>query len=228
MFRRVFRPVRFPQLNPFLCQGSFYPQGELERRSPGRLRLWVQAPLRHPAGRSLCRDSSGMHCSSASIPRCKAFLIHHLSKGSCMQTWCGNWAGSAGFLSHEFLPTTPDSVNLDLASHCRLLFHNRAKHTTFWRWFILYPLYVISEIAIISTDLAELLGSAIALNLLFPKLPLWAGVLLTAFDVLFILAFSDPLHGRPVRSFELIIGILVRTFIMAYTITHISLRYWQC
>jgi hypothetical protein len=142
-----------------------------------------------------------------------------------MQTWCGDWAGSAGFLSsHEFLPTTPDSVNLDLASHCRLLFHNRAKHTTFWRWFILYPLYVISEIAIISTDLAELLGSAIALNLLFPKLPLWAGVLLTAFDVLFILAFSDPLHGRPVRSFELIIGILVRTFIIAYATTHISLE----
>ena len=63
--------------------------------------------------------------------------------------------------------------------------------------------------AIISTDLAELLGSAIALNLLFPKLPLWAGVLLTSFDVLLILAFADPLHGRPVRSFELIIGILV-------------------
>lgn len=63
--------------------------------------------------------------------------------------------------------------------------------------------------AIISTDLAELLGSAIALNLIFPKLPLWAGVLLTAFDVLLILAFADPLHGRPVRSFELLIGILV-------------------
>jgi metal iron transporter len=88
----------------------------------------------------------------------------------------------------------------------------------------LYPLYIISEIAIISTDLAELLGSAIALNLLFPKLPLWAGVLLTAFDVLFILAFSDPLHGRPVRSFELIIGILVRTFIIAYATAHISLE----
>ena len=41
---------------------------------------------------------------------------------------------------------------------------------------MLYPLYVLSEIAIISTDLAELLGSAIALCLLFPSLPLWAGV----------------------------------------------------
>ena len=48
---------------------------------------------------------------------------------------------------------------------------------------MLYPLYALAEIAIISTDLAELLGSAIALCLLFPALPLWAGVLLTASDV---------------------------------------------
>jgi metal iron transporter len=79
------------------------------------------------------------------------------------------------------------------------------------RWGILYPLYILTEIAIIGTDLSELVGSAIALNLIFPKLPLWAGVLLTTFDVLLILAFSDPVRGRPVRSFELIIGILVGT-----------------
>ncbi|KAH9973228.1 natural resistance-associated macrophage protein-domain-containing protein [Lactifluus volemus] len=100
-------------------------------------------------------------------------------------------------------------TGLDLASHCRLLLYNRSKHRRLWRWLILYPLYIISEIAIISTDLAELLGSAIALNLLFPKLPLWGGVLLTAFDVLLILAFADPIHGRPVRAFEFLIGVLV-------------------
>ncbi|KAF8257757.1 NRAMP family [Lactarius quietus] len=100
-------------------------------------------------------------------------------------------------------------TGLDLASHCRLLFYDRPKHPKLFRWLVLYPLYALSEVAIISTDLAELLGSAIALNLLFPKLPLWAGVLLTSFDVLLILAFADPLYGRPVRSFELIIGILV-------------------
>ncbi|KAI0297569.1 natural resistance-associated macrophage protein-domain-containing protein [Multifurca ochricompacta] len=100
-------------------------------------------------------------------------------------------------------------TGLNLASHCRLLFHNRSRHPALCRWLILYPLYVLSEVAIISTDLAELLGSAIALNLLFPKLPLWGGALLTAFDVLLILACSDPLHSRPVRSFEFLIGILV-------------------
>lgn len=75
----------------------------------------------------------------------------------------------------------------------------------------MYPLYALSELAIISTDLAELLGSAIGLVLLFPKLPLPVAVLLTATDVIFILAIRDPSkgHGRPVRVFEFIIIILV-------------------
>ena len=97
----------------------------------------------------------------------------------------------------------------DLASHCRILLYDRPKHKRFYRWGLLYPLYALSEIAIISTDLAELLGSAIALSMLFPKLPLWAGVLLTASDVLFLLALRDPLRGQPVRVFELFIAILV-------------------
>jgi hypothetical protein len=101
------------------------------------------------------------------------------------------------------------SLFSDLASHCRLLLHDRPKHKLLYRWLVLYPLYVLSEIAIISTDLAELLGSAIALCMIFPKLPLWAGVLLTAFDVLVLLALRDPLRGRPVRMFECLIAALV-------------------
>ncbi|KAK7034604.1 Manganese transporter smf1 [Paramarasmius palmivorus] len=96
-----------------------------------------------------------------------------------------------------------------LASHCRLLLHDRPKHTSLYRWLGLYPLYVLSETAIIATDLAELLGSAIALCLLFPKLELWHGVLITAFDVVLILALGDPLGGRPVKTFELVIAGLV-------------------
>ena len=63
--------------------------------------------------------------------------------------------------------------------------------------------------AIIATDLAEMLGSAIALVLLFPRLKLWHGVLITAVDVLFLLAIRDPLRGTPVRMFELLIAGLV-------------------
>ncbi|KAJ8515896.1 hypothetical protein ONZ45_g6747 [Pleurotus djamor] len=100
-------------------------------------------------------------------------------------------------------------TGLDLASHCRLLLHDRPKNTMLWRWLVLYPLYLLAEVAIIATDLAELLGSAIALCMLFPRLELWHGVLITGFDVILILAMGDPLRGRPVRMFELLIAALV-------------------
>jgi len=50
-------------------------------------------------------------------------------------------------------------------------------------------LWVLCEVAIAACDLAEVLGAAIALNLLF-GLPLLAGVLLTAADTLLVLWFS--------------------------------------
>src|SRR5579864_8301860 len=52
-----------------------------------------------------------------------------------------------------------------------------------------YALWILSEIAIAACDLAEVLGAAIALNLLF-HLPLFFGVLLTAADTLLLLWFS--------------------------------------
>ncbi|KAK7044485.1 manganese transporter pdt1 [Favolaschia claudopus] len=96
-----------------------------------------------------------------------------------------------------------------LASHCRLLLYDRPKHPLLYRRLVLYPLYVLSEVAIISTDLAELLGSAIALNLLFPNLKIWHGVLITAFDVVVLLALRDPLRSTPVKMFEILIAGLV-------------------
>ncbi|KAJ2918245.1 hypothetical protein MD484_g2177, partial [Candolleomyces efflorescens] len=67
----------------------------------------------------------------------------------------------------------------------------------------------VAEVAIIATDLAELLGSAIALCMLFPSLQLWHGVLITGFDVILVLAMGDPLRGRPVRVFEFLIAGMV-------------------
>ncbi|KIK00753.1 hypothetical protein K443DRAFT_678945 [Laccaria amethystina LaAM-08-1] len=100
-------------------------------------------------------------------------------------------------------------TGLDLASHSRLLLYNRPKHTLLYRWLGLYPLYALAEIAIIATDLAEVLGSAIALSLLFPRLELWHGVLITGFDVILILGMGDPLRGRPVKVFEIFIAVMV-------------------
>src|SRR6266702_2695395 len=60
----------------------------------------------------------------------------------------------------------------DLAQACRDAFPR----------FVSMPLWAMAEIAIIATDIAEVVGTAIGLNLVF-GLPLELGVLVTAFDV---------------------------------------------
>jgi manganese transport protein len=67
-------------------------------------------------------------------------------------------------------------------------------------------LWVICEIAIAACDLAEVLGSAVALKLLF-GIPLLVGVLLTALDVLLVLA----LQGRGFRVVEALVITLIAT-----------------
>jgi manganese transport protein len=67
-----------------------------------------------------------------------------------------------------------------------------------------FVLWVICEIAIAACDLAEVLGSAVALKLLF-GLPLIAGVLITALDVLIVLA----LQGRGFRLIEAFVITLI-------------------
>jgi manganese transport protein len=66
---------------------------------------------------------------------------------------------------------------------------------------VCYPLWFLCEIAIAACDLAEVLGAAIALNLLF-HIPLLTGVLLTAADTLLILWFTR-LGIRVIESFVL-------------------------
>lgn len=65
-------------------------------------------------------------------------------------------------------------------------------------------LWVLCEIAITACDLAEVLGSAIALNLLF-GLPLVWGVLLTAADVMLLLV----LQNRGFRVLECIVASMI-------------------
>jgi manganese transport protein len=75
------------------------------------------------------------------------------------------------------------------------------------------PLYVLAEISITATDLAEVLGSAIALQLLF-GLPLLYGVLLTTLDTLLLLMFS---HAG-IRKLEGLVLALVGTIGVAFII----------
>src|SRR5690242_14207705 len=73
---------------------------------------------------------------------------------------------------------------------------------------VAYPLWLFAEAAICATDLAELIGTAIALQLLF-GIPLIFGVLLTAFDAFLILW----LQNKGVRWLEaLVFGFIVLIF----------------
>lgn len=66
-------------------------------------------------------------------------------------------------------------------------------------------LYLFAEIAIIATDLAEVIGGAIALNLLF-QIPIKIGIVITCLDVLLILMLWNDKYQK---AFEFIIFLIV-------------------
>jgi manganese transport protein len=76
-----------------------------------------------------------------------------------------------------------------------------------------FVLWVLCEIAIAACDLAEVIGSAIALNLLF-GIPLIWGVCLTALDVLLILL----LQNRGFRYLEAFVIALVATIGLCFAV----------
>ena len=88
------------------------------------------------------------------------------------------------------------------------------------RW-LNYVSYFFGESAIIATDIAEVIGTAIALNMLSDgKLPLVAGVALSIVDVLFILVFYRP-SGTSMtarRAFEFFVALLVLGVVICFCI----------
>ncbi|WP_290986269.1 Nramp family divalent metal transporter [Hyphomicrobium sp.] len=74
-----------------------------------------------------------------------------------------------------------------------------------------FPLWLFAEIAIIATDVAEVIGTAIGLNLLF-GIPLEIGVLLTALDV-FIVLLLQKLGFRYLEAFIItMLGVIAICF----------------
>jgi len=82
-----------------------------------------------------------------------------------------------------------------------------------------FVLWVLCEIAIAACDLAEVIGSAIALNLLF-GIPLWMGVCITAVDVLVILF----LQYRGFRYIEAVVTVMIGTIGLAFLYQLIAAR----
>ncbi len=89
----------------------------------------------------------------------------------------------------------------DLAQACRDAFPRAVS----------WPLWVLAELAICSTDLAEVIGTAIGLNLLF-GIPLEIGVLITALDV-FLILWMQNLGFRWIEAFVVtLLGVIAVCF----------------
>ena len=91
----------------------------------------------------------------------------------------------------------------DLAQCCR------DWYPSWTRW----PNWLLSESAVAACDLAEVLGSAVALNLLF-HIPLFWAVIITGLDVLLLLA----LQSFGMRTIEAIVLVLIGTIAVCYFI----------
>ena len=99
-------------------------------------------------------------------------------------------------------------TGMNLAEHCRA-------NLPSWLNILLY---MLAEAAIIATDFAEVIGSAIALNILL-HIPLYAGCVITLVDVLIILAFYNPDGSlRQVRYFEFFVAALVFAVVICFCI----------
>ena len=101
------------------------------------------------------------------------------------------------------------ATGLDLAQACRR--HLPAAWTL--------PLWLLAEVAIVACDLAELVGTALALQLLF-GLPLPIGVLLTAFDTLVLLG----LQRFGIRRIEALVIALVALVGACFAVQMLLLR----
>ncbi|KAK4194300.1 natural resistance-associated macrophage protein-domain-containing protein [Triangularia verruculosa] len=99
-------------------------------------------------------------------------------------------------------------TGLNLAENCKA-------HLPKWLTILLY---ILAEAAIIATDIAEVVGSAIALNLLL-RVPLVAGCAITMVDVLVILIFYRPNGSMAaVRAFEWFVMAIVLGVVVCFCI----------
>jgi len=98
-------------------------------------------------------------------------------------------------------------TGMDLAQNCKA-------HLPRWLNLVLY---FFAESAIIATDISEVIGTAIALNVLL-KIPLVAGCAISIVDVLIILIFYNPSGGsmRGLRLFETGVALLVLGVVVCF------------
>lgn len=179
----------------------------------GWLRLNEAPPLEEMAGKvKIAEDAT-------SWQRCVGFFgpavlisVGYVDPGN----WATNLAAGAAFgyahlfiillscLIAMFLQTRAVRLGVatgrDLAQSCRDAFSRPVS----------VGLWITAEIAIMATDVAEVIGTAVALKLLF-QLPLWAGTIITICDTLLLVCA----HSR-VRLIEGFVALLMALILAAF------------
>ncbi|WP_018143786.1 Nramp family divalent metal transporter [Alloscardovia criceti] len=99
------------------------------------------------------------------------------------------------------------SGKLGMVTHQDLAQHIAERSPRWLRWI----LFVIIELALVATDLAEVLGSAIALHLLF-GIPLLVAIIITVLDVVVLLG----LMHLGFRKIEAVVSVLILTIVAIF------------
>lgn len=117
--------------------------------------------------------------------------------------WLLMWATAMGLLIQLLSVRIGVATGRHLAELCR-------EEYPYWAVVLLW---LMAEIALIGADIQEVIGSAIAIQILSRGvLPLWAGVLITASDsFLFLL-----LENYGVRKLEAVFGVLISTMALSF------------
>ena len=77
-----------------------------------------------------------------------------------------------------------------------------------------FTLYLMMQLAIVGSDIQEIVGSAIAFRVLF-GIPLWLGCLITGIDTLTFLS----LHAAGIRKLEAFFAVLIGTMCVCFFAT---------
>jgi manganese transport protein len=159
-------------------------------------------------------------------PQCWRRLLGFLGPGFLISVWYmdpGNWAtdlaGGSRYgytllfviMASNLMAILLQSLSLklgvasemDLAQACREAYSRPAS----------IALWLFAEVAIVACDLAEVIGSAIALQLLF-EIPLTIGVVITGVDVLVVLL----LQHKGFRYLEALVIVLIGTIAVLFGI----------
>ncbi|KAM7251781.1 hypothetical protein ACFE04_023664 [Oxalis oulophora] len=117
--------------------------------------------------------------------------------------WLLMWATAMGLLVQLLSARLGVTTGRHLAELCR---------EEYPKWASMV-LWVMAELALIAADIQEVIGSAIALKILTNGLlPLWAGVIITAFDC-FVFLF---LESYGVRKLEAVFGVLIAVMAISF------------